>query len=174
MIRQLRPPNVFFTKSVNESGMLHLIKALKEKDEKRIINDYEVKEMSKSERIKIIKKYLIDVVHHLDTLFCHNICEMKNNMLLGEYHIKDFFNQVRFQQRGSAHIHSLLWLITVQDFLPHKTYLEESEDESAREWANYRIFEYLKVMTNMNNAEKLCVTDLNIPIIGKRSMLSVK
>ena len=32
MIRQLGAPNIFFTKSVNETGMVHLIKALKEKD----------------------------------------------------------------------------------------------------------------------------------------------
>ena len=69
MIRQLGPPNIFFTKSVNETGMLHLIKALREKDENTIITDNEVKEMSKSERTKLIKKYPIDVVHHLDALF---------------------------------------------------------------------------------------------------------
>ena len=38
MIRQLGAPNIFFTKSVNETGMLHLIKALKEKDENKIIS----------------------------------------------------------------------------------------------------------------------------------------
>ena len=34
MIRQLGPPHIFFTKSVNETGMLHLINSLKEKDKK--------------------------------------------------------------------------------------------------------------------------------------------
>ena len=38
MIRQLRPPHIFFTKLINETVMIHLIKALKVKDENTIIN----------------------------------------------------------------------------------------------------------------------------------------
>ena len=49
--------------------MLDLIKALREKDEIRIINYDEVKNMSKSVRIKVIRKYPIGVVNHLDALF---------------------------------------------------------------------------------------------------------
>ena len=110
MIRQLGPPHIFFTKSVNETGMLHLIKALKEKDENRVISDDDVKAMNKAQRSKIIKKYPIDVVHHLDALFRHHITAMKKNMSLGDYHIEDYFYHVEFQQRGSAHIHCLFWL----------------------------------------------------------------
>merc|ERR1712239_23799 len=34
MIRQIGPPNIFFTKSVHETSMLPLIKSLQEKDKK--------------------------------------------------------------------------------------------------------------------------------------------
>ena len=67
--------------------------------------------MSKSERSKQIKKYPIDVVHHLDALFRHHIAAMKKTRSLGEYSVADFFYRVEFQQRGSAHIHCLFDLI---------------------------------------------------------------
>ena len=104
MIRQLGPPHIFFPKSVNETGMIHLIKALKQKDENRIISYTDVIMMSKSQRTKLIKKYPIDVVQHLDCVFRHHINTMKKQMSLGEYHIEDYFYCVEFQQRGSAHI----------------------------------------------------------------------
>ena len=110
MIRQLGPPHIFFTKSVNETGMIHLIKALKQKDENRIISYTDVIMMSKSQRTKLIRKYPIDVVQHLDCVFRHHINTMKKEMSLGEYHIEDYFYRVEFQQRGSAHIHCLFWV----------------------------------------------------------------
>ena len=47
MIRQLGLSNVLFTKSVCDTGMLDLIRALREKDENRIIQYEEVKDISK-------------------------------------------------------------------------------------------------------------------------------
>ena len=69
--------------------MLDLIKALREKDEIRMNNYDEVKDMSKS--VRIISKYPIDIVNHLDALFRHHISEIKRNMSLGEYHADNFF-----------------------------------------------------------------------------------
>ena len=83
MIIQLGLPHIFFTKSVNETGMVHLIKALKEKDENKIISYDEVKARSKSQRTKLIKKYPIDVVQHLDDVCRHHINTMKKDMSLG-------------------------------------------------------------------------------------------
>lgn len=122
--------------------MLDLIKALRKKDDNRKINYDKVKDMSKSERIKTIKKYPIDVVHHLDALFWHCISEMKRNMSLGKYHIDHFFNRVEFQQRGSAHINCLLWLVTEQGWVPPNIYLKESEDEAVRESRHKRFVDY--------------------------------
>ena len=72
----------FFTKSVNETGMLHLIQALRQKDENRVITEDEVKDMTTAERKKIIKKYPIDVVNYLDALFRHIITGLKKDMSL--------------------------------------------------------------------------------------------
>ena len=46
MIRQLGPPHVFFTKSVHQNGMIHLIEALWQNDESIIYTKDEVKEMT--------------------------------------------------------------------------------------------------------------------------------
>ena len=132
MIRQLGPPHVFFTKSVHETGMLHLIQALRQKDENRIITEQEVTQMSKAERNKIIKKYPIDVVNHLDALFRHIISGLKKNMSLGQYHIEDYFYRVEFQQRGSAHIHCLFWLALNNGRPPPQLQQEADEDKDRR------------------------------------------
>ena len=46
MIRQLRQPHIFFTKSVYKTGMLHLKQALQQVDENRILTEHEVKKMT--------------------------------------------------------------------------------------------------------------------------------
>ena len=71
MIRKIGSPHIFFTKSFNETGMVHLIKSLQEKDQKIVITYEEAKLMTKAERSELIKKYPTDVVHHLDALFGH-------------------------------------------------------------------------------------------------------
>ena len=97
MIRQLGLPNIFFTKSVNETGMVYLTKYLKEKYQNKLITSEEAKAMSKSERSKLMKKYPIDVVHHLVALFRHYIAAMKKTRSLGEYSVADYFYCVEFQ-----------------------------------------------------------------------------
>ena len=37
MIKQIGPPHVYFSKSAHETGMRHLVQALRQKDENRII-----------------------------------------------------------------------------------------------------------------------------------------
>ena len=56
MIRILGPPYVFLPKSVNETGMIHLIKVLKQKDENRLISYDDVNAMTKLQITKFIKK----------------------------------------------------------------------------------------------------------------------
>merc|ERR1712177_149070 len=54
MIRQIGPPNIFFTKSVHETSMLPLIKSLQEKN--KIISNEEVNSMTKQQKKKLIQK----------------------------------------------------------------------------------------------------------------------
>ena len=63
--------------------MMHLIQALRQKDENRFITEDELKDMTKAKWEKIIKKYPIDVVNHLDALLRHIILGLKKNILVG-------------------------------------------------------------------------------------------
>ena len=62
------------------------------KDNIEIITDDEVKDMTKAERNKIIKKYLIYIIHHLDALYQYIIIRLKKARSLGKYHIRDFLS----------------------------------------------------------------------------------
>ena len=130
MIRQLGSPHVFFTKSINEIGMHQLIKSLKEKDGRCVITFEEAVAISNAERNKLLRKYPIDVVHHVDARFRHHISTLKKNCSLGEYSVDDFFYCVEFQQRGSAHIHCLFWLINQKGETPPKLQLHDTQNDT--------------------------------------------
>merc|ERR1712082_189482 len=142
MIRQIGPPNIFFTKSVHETSMLPLIKSLQEKEKNKVISNEEIYSMTKEEKKKLIKKYPIDVVHYLDALFRHHIISLMKNNSFGKYHIEDYFYRVEFQQRGSSHIHCLFWLQTKEGWIPPKVFLEESPHEEVRENQKSKFVEY--------------------------------
>ena len=110
LIRQFNLPHIIFTKSVYESSKIPLIQVLQQRDENRFVTKDEVKEMTKAERSKIMKKYPIDVVNHLDALFIYIILGWKKNISLGKHHIEDYLYRVKFQKRGNARIHCLFWL----------------------------------------------------------------
>ena len=129
MIRQLGSPQVFFTKSVNEVGMNDLIKSLKEKDGNSIITYEQVMSITNAERNKLIKKYPIDVVHHVDARFRHHISTLRKPCSLGTYSVEDFFYRVEFQQRGSAHIHCMFWLLNEQGQRPPKLHLNDTVND---------------------------------------------
>ena len=135
MIRQLGSPNIFFTKSVNEVCITELIKALKEKEINRILTQEEVSSLTNNERYRLLKKFPIDVVQHLDARFRHNIQSLKKSKSLGEYHVEDHFYRVEFQQRGSAHIHCLFWLADDNGDKPPKLkFSSEQNDHAFKEY----------------------------------------
>merc|ERR1712177_192147 len=154
MIRQIGPPNIFFTKSVHETSMLPLIKSLQEKDKNKIISNEEVNSMTKQQKKKLIQKYPIDVVNFLDALFRHHINSMKKSNSFGKFHIEDYFYRVEFQQRGSAHINCLFWLQTDEGQLPPKVFLEESPDEELEEYRKSEFVEYFESIVSASSSHE--------------------
>ena len=63
-------------------------------------------------------------------------------MSLGAYHIEDYFYHVEFQQRGSAHIHCLFWLVNQDGRGLPKVYMEEKEDVEFRQETDERFVQY--------------------------------
>ena len=110
MIRQLGSPHIFFTKSINEIGMLDMIKELKEIDSGSLITHEEVMDMSNAERNRLIKKYPVDVVNHVDARFRHHISTLKKHCSLGEFAVEDFFLSCRIPAKRKC-THSLPILV---------------------------------------------------------------
>ena len=67
---------------------------------------------------------------------------MRKNNSFVQYHVEDYFYLVEFQQRGSAHIHCLLWLVTEDGYVPPKIYLVESPNEDMRVTQHSKFVEY--------------------------------
>ena len=129
MIRQLGSPHIFFTKSINEVSIKELIKSLKEKDSNKKINDSEAESIPICERYRLLKKYPIDVVQHIDARFRNLIVDLKKSQSLGLYKTEDHFYRVEFQQRGSAHIHCLFWLVDDNGDSPPKLNINNTEND---------------------------------------------
>ena len=135
MIRQLGPPHIFFTKSVDELNMTYLIKSLKEKELKTIISYEDAIAITRTERIRLLNAHPIDVVQHLDALFRHHIATLKKAKSLGRYRVEDHFYRIEFQQRGSAHIHCIFWLVDENGNRPPKLHLNDTNND--QEFKNY-------------------------------------
>ena len=58
---------------------------------------------------------------------------MKNNFFKGSnmnYGVSSYFYRVEFQQRGAPHIHSLLWLKSIDGEEAPNFWLEDEDDDS--------------------------------------------
>lgn len=134
MIRQLQAPDLFFTKSACEIQYLELLQSLTEKENNRPMTLQEIedlKEMSNGQRYSILKKYPVDVVYHIDARFREQIKRLEmSNDLLGMYKFVDYSYRIEFQQRGSAHMHCLLWLEDDEgNSPPSVTFENEANDD---------------------------------------------
>ena len=61
MIRQLGPPNLFFTKSNCEINLTSLLKSLLEKKSGHLVEEKDVEDMSTKDKCELLKNYPIDV-----------------------------------------------------------------------------------------------------------------
>ena len=114
MFRTLGPPTFFITLSADDMNWFDLMCVLAKCDGKNLSSD-EVKELSTSERRRLLSSYPVIVAHH----FSHRFKAFMNHTLNGASkpigEIKDYFWRVEFQQRGSPHIHSLWWVEDAPD-----------------------------------------------------------
>ena len=113
MFRTLGPPTFFITLSADDMNWFDLMCVLAKCDGKSL-SDNEVKELSTSERRRLLSNYTVIVAHY----FSHHLQAFMNQILNGASkpigEIKNFW-RVEFQQRGSPHIHSLWWVEDAPD-----------------------------------------------------------
>ena len=129
MIRQLGAPHLFLTLSAAEIHWNDLIRDLLRKEFNRAYTDEEIGTMSKTFLNALVNKHTIFTTKH----FSHRIKKvfeaLKKPGILGDYKVVNFFYRVEYQQRGSPHIHSVLWLED-EDGNPAPTY--DKKDPSSK------------------------------------------
>ena len=110
MIRQLGNPTWFCSFSAAETRWTHLLKTLGRILEKKEYSNEEINKMTWQQKSNLIQRDPITCARnfeHMVQLFIHDVLR-SNVMPIGQ--IVDFFYKVEFQQRGSPHIHGLLWV----------------------------------------------------------------
>jgi len=121
LIKQLGIPTWFCSLSAAETRWYNLLQCLA-----RLVDhvDYtvqEIKELSWQEKCRLIKSDPVTCARYFDyrvQKFLNDILLNKSIQPLGE--IEDFFYRVEFQQRGSPHIHMVVWVKNAPDILNDK------------------------------------------------------
>ena len=107
MIRQLGPASLFCSFSSAETKWLHLLRILVDNTD---YTDEQLDNLDWNEKCRLIQSDPVTCARHFDFQFNTFLKQfLKSNCApLGK--IKDWFYRVEYQQRGSPHIHMLIWL----------------------------------------------------------------
>lgn len=116
MIRQLGPASLFCSFSSAETRWIHLLRILGQVvDHKQYTND-ELENLNWEEKCRLIQSDPVTCARHFD----FQISQFLRNFLLSPASpvgsISDWFYRVEYQQRGSPHIHMLIWLKDAPQF----------------------------------------------------------
>ncbi|XP_062569080.1 uncharacterized protein LOC134231172 [Saccostrea cucullata] len=110
MIRQLGLPTWFMSLSAADTRWNDLIRALGVLNDGKEYTDEEIDSMTWFEKSKLVQKDPITCSRYFD----HRFRMFMNSVLRSDHHpigiVKDFFYRTEFQQRGSPHIHMIVWI----------------------------------------------------------------
>ena len=117
MIRQLGIPTFFLTLSSAETRWNELLVILKKVLENKVISEEEASELDYREKCNLIRNDPVTCARYFDRRYreLFKLLQVPNGPF-GEYKLIDFYIRVEFQQRGSGHIHSLIWLENAPNF----------------------------------------------------------
>ena len=112
MIRQLGPATLFCSFSSAETQWIHLLRihVLGKLVDGKEYSDNELENRNWEEKCRLIQSDPVTCARHFDYQFNQFLKHflMSNAAPLGK--IADWFYRVEYQQRGSPHIHMLIWL----------------------------------------------------------------
>ena len=110
MIRQLGPATLFGSFSSAETQWTHLLRILGKLVDKKEYSDKELENLNWQEKCRLIQGDPVTCAQHFDYQFNQFLKTflMSSGYPLGK--IADWFYRVEYQQRGSPHIHMLIWL----------------------------------------------------------------
>ncbi|KAK3916003.1 ATP-dependent DNA helicase [Frankliniella fusca] len=114
MVRQLNRPHLFITLSFAEYHCPILINILKRLNQDKVesINDDSNMEICNEEKLRLIRDDPIVCATYFRemVLLLKKYLRCSVNGPMGEHFMVDWFFRIEFQQRGSPHVHCLLWL----------------------------------------------------------------
>lgn len=178
MIRQLGIPTWFCSFSAAETKWNSLLKILSKLLNNREMSDEEIFELSWTDKCELIKKDPVTCsryFHHRFQVFMQKILKRSLNPL-GQ--IVDFFFRVEFQQRGSPHIHMLLWIenapiygeTTTKEI---ETFIERhckcSKNEEISELINYQTHRHAR--TCKKRGKNVCRFNFPLPPMPETKIL---
>ena len=115
MIRQLGPASLFCSFSSAETQWIHLLRILGKLVNKEYTNN-ELENLNWEDKSRLIQSDPVTCTRHFD----YQINQFIQNFLLSTAaplgKIADWFYRVEYQQRGSPHIHMLIWLENAPTF----------------------------------------------------------
>ena len=110
MIRQLSLPAWFMSLSAADTRWTDLLKMLAKLNDGIYYSEKELENLSWQEKTKLVQKDPVTCSRYFD----HRVQEFLNTVLKSSCEpigkLLDYFYRVEFQQRGSPHIHMLVWI----------------------------------------------------------------
>ncbi|XP_060603545.1 uncharacterized protein LOC132756482 [Ruditapes philippinarum] len=110
MLRQLGIPTWFMSLSSADTRWTDLLKILANLNQKDKYSDEQIENLTWEQKIKMIQSDPVTCSRFFD----HRVQEFINTVLKSDHNplgkVTDYFYRVEFQQRGSPHIHMIVWV----------------------------------------------------------------
>lgn len=110
MIRQLGPASLFCSFSAAETQWIHRLRILVKIIDNKEYTDSQLENLNWEEKCRLIQSDPVTCARHFD----YQVSQFLQKFLMGKEaplgKIADWFYRVEYQQRGSPHIHMLIWL----------------------------------------------------------------
>jgi hypothetical protein len=110
MIRQLEPASLFCSFSSAETKWIHLLRILGKLIDHKDYSDDELDKLTWEGKCRLIQSDPVTCARYFDYQFNTFLKDILRRELAPLGKIKDWFYRVEYQQRGSPHIHMLIWL----------------------------------------------------------------
>ena len=110
MIRQLGAASLFCSFSSAETKWNHLLRILGKLIDHKNYSNQELNNLTWEEKCRLIQSDPVTCARHFDFQFNTFLKDVLMSELAPLGKIKDWFYRVEYQQRGSPHIHMLIWL----------------------------------------------------------------
>ena len=116
MIRQLGPATLFCSFSSAETQWVHLLRILAQLVDNTTYTDEQIENFNWEDRCCLIQSDPVTCARHFD----YQVNQFLTHFLLSSSEplgkISDWFYRVEYQQRGSPHIHMLIWIKDAPQF----------------------------------------------------------